>query len=91
MCIRDSKEEQQEEALRLLLDLLHVVGDLYRRVCDRRISRADWAEVRVQLRNVQAEAVSLLAHPSLSLDVKEDAEAALEALEMQFGEVWGEM
>ena len=59
-------------------------------MCDRRISRADWAEVRTQLRNVQAEAVSLLAHPSLSLDAKEDAEATLEALEMQYGEVWEE-
>lgn len=89
--LRWVKEERQEEALRLLLDLLHIVGDLYRRVCDRRIPRADWAEVRTQLRNVQAEAVSLLVHPSLSPDAKEDAEAALEALEMQFGEVWGEM
>lgn len=35
--LRWVKEEQQEEALRLLLDLLHIVGDLYRRVCDRRI------------------------------------------------------
>lgn len=88
--LRWVKEERLEEALCLLLDLLHISGGLYRCVYDRRIPRADWAEVRAQLRNVQAEAVSLLAYPSLPQDAKEDAEAELEALELQYGEVWGE-
>lgn len=88
--LRWVKEERLEEALRLLLDLLHIVGDLYRCVYDRHTPPADWAEVRVQVRDVQAQAASLLATPSLPQDVKEDAEATLEMLQMQYGEVWGE-
>lgn len=87
---RWAQEARTAEALQLLLDLLHLAGDLYRSVYDSCTPRADWAEVRTQLRAVQAEAVSLLEAPSLPPEAKEDAEAALEALELQYGEVWGE-